>query len=77
MKQEKCRSPASWHRACEMLQFDLSLEDQQKIASLQVPLPPNEKKRMKILRQSFILDTPEEAVFDRYTSLAARHFKVT
>eukprot|EP01031_Cornospumella_fuschlensis_P038131 gene38131-46332_t len=31
---------------------------------------------MRILRQSFILNTPREDVYDRYTSLAARYFKV-
>ena len=40
------------------------------------PLPPNESARLEKLRAYNILDTPPESVFDRLTSLAARHFNM-
>ena len=40
------------------------------------PIPPNESERLAALLRYAILDTPDEAAFDRLTSLAARLFKV-
>ncbi|MEM8771449.1 MAG: GAF domain-containing protein [Pseudomonadota bacterium] len=39
------------------------------------PLPTNEDERLKALRRYQILDTPEEAMFDRITSLAKSVFE--
>ena len=39
---------------------------------MSVPVPPNEKKRLKILWQYDVLDTVPEEIFDDLTELAAR-----
>jgi PAS domain S-box-containing protein len=39
------------------------------------PLPKNENERLDALRRYAILDTPDEAAFDRITRLASRIFK--
>ena len=42
-----------------------------------VPIPSNEGQRLQVLRQSKLLDSdPNDAEFDRITSLASRLFKV-
>lgn len=40
------------------------------------PLPHNEKKRLKSLRDLLILDTPPEERFDRISAFAAKEFDV-
>src|SRR5271157_4495991 len=40
--------------------------------TMTAPIPPNEKKRLKILWQYEVLDTVPEEVFDELTELAAR-----
>jgi GAF domain-containing protein len=40
--------------------------------TMTVPVPPNEKKRLKVLWQYEVLDTVPEEVFDDLTELAAR-----
>jgi GAF domain-containing protein len=40
--------------------------------TMTVPIPPNEKKRLKVLWQYEVLDTVPEEVFDDLTELAAR-----
>lgn len=40
------------------------------------PLPPNERERLEALRRYAILDTADEASFDRITQIAARLFDV-
>jgi hypothetical protein len=46
------------------------------LGQLLVPISPRENNRIKVLRQSLILDTPDEPCFDRYTNIAARYYKV-
>jgi hypothetical protein len=55
---------------------NLSIQDELEILNLKVPIPKNESKRIKVLREAEILDTEEEQEYDRYTSLASRVFKV-
>ncbi len=43
---------------------------------MHAPLPPNERQRLQTLRRYAILDTPQEAAFDRITRLVARLLKV-
>ncbi|AOW14872.1 hypothetical protein LPB72_20830 [Hydrogenophaga crassostreae] len=43
---------------------------------IQPPLPHNEKKRLKSLRDLLILDTPPEERFDRLSAFAAKEFDV-
>lgn len=40
--------------------------------TMTVPIPPNEKKRLKVLWQYEVLDTVPEEIFDDLTELAAR-----
>lgn len=58
--------------------FDLTDQDKLKLKNeITVPLPINEKKRLKFLREAKIFDTDEnEESYDRYTTLAARIFDV-
>lgn len=57
--------------------FSLSTEDSNIICGLQVPVPENEADRIKVLRQSNLLDSDrDDGVFDRFTALAQRLFKV-
>ena len=58
--------------------FDLTDQDKLKLKNeITVPLPINEKKRLKFLREAKIFDTDEnEEPYDRYTTLAARIFDV-
>jgi hypothetical protein len=44
----------------------------QQMKTMTVPIPPNEKKRLKVLWQYEVLDTVPEEVFDDLTELAAR-----
>ena len=46
------------------------------VGALSVPVPGDEFDRLKVLRQSEILDTKSDPEYDRYTSLAKRIFKV-
>lgn len=41
------------------------------------PLPTSESQRLKILRQTELLDSKEEESYDRYTSMAVRLFHVS
>jgi len=43
---------------------------------IKAPLPHNEAKRLKALRDLLILDTPPEARFDRISAFAAKEFNV-
>lgn len=58
--------------------FDLTDHDKLKLKNeITVPLPIDEKKRLKFLREAKIFDTDEnEEPYDRYTTLAARIFDV-
>ena len=53
-------------------------DDVLKLAKLSVPIPRNELKRLKLLRESKILDkdNTREEQLDRITSLAKRVFNV-
>lgn len=52
----------------------LELEEQKILQQLKVPIPSNELKRLRSLRETGILDSPAEEDYDRYTSLARRYF---
>ena len=54
----------------------LSAMDREQLRALQVPIPEGEDQRMRMLRQTRILDTAPEETFDRFTSLAKRFFNV-
>ncbi len=54
----------------------ISPQDIEALQNLKVPIPKKEHKRINILRQCDLLDTPSEESYDRFTSLASRHFKV-
>lgn len=55
----------------------LTSTDQALLAGLKVPVPSNENERIKVLRQTHLLNSDaEEATFDRFTALARRIFKV-
>lgn len=56
--------------------FGLSQDEQQLISRLTVPVPKNEEERIKVLRDSQLLDTLPEECFDRITAMAQRVFKV-
>jgi hypothetical protein len=57
--------------------FSFSNEDRSLLASLKVPIPNNEQKRIEILRQSKLIDEPSvESGFSRFISLASRLFDV-
>ena len=58
-------------------QGGLTQQDTSKVSKLLVPVPANENERIKILRQTQLLDSDDEATFDRFTSLAQRIFNVT
>jgi GAF domain-containing protein len=45
-------------------------------AVIKAPLPHNEARRLKALRDLVILDTPPEARFDRISAFAAKEFNV-
>jgi GAF domain-containing protein len=45
-------------------------------AVIKAPLPHNEARRLKALRDLVILDTPPEARFDRISAVAAKEFNV-
>lgn len=55
--------------------FDMKIIDLLQIQNLQVPVPICERDRIKVLRETNVLDTAAEERFDRYTALAARVFK--
>ena len=55
---------------------EFSAEEIKTIKSLKVPVPDQESDRIKVLREAKILDTTSEDVYDRYTQLASRMFKV-
>lgn len=68
-----------------MIEFNSSLpeescglteNDKHIISSLTVPVPDYENDRMKILRQTRLLDSEEDVSFDRFTALAQRIFNV-
>lgn len=48
--------------------------DEEQLLQLTVPVPVNELDRIRILRETQVLDTAAEDCFDRYTSLARRFF---
>ena len=56
----------------------LNDEDRRALKSITVPIPINEAKRLKILRQSNLFDsTIFDPEFDRFTSLAHHIFEVS
>ena len=55
----------------------LTERDKQEISKLTVPVPDYENDRIKILRQTNLLDSEEDVSFDRFTALAQRIFNVT
>ena len=56
----------------------LTEDDLRALESITVPIPLNEGKRLKILRQSNLFDsTVLDPEFDRFTSLAHRIFEVS
>lgn len=62
---------------CEHLDPTLSDDDLRALQSITVPIPLNEGKRLKILRQSNLLDSDiMDPEFDRFTSLAHRILEV-
>jgi len=54
----------------------LSKSEEQLLGLLTVPVPSNEAERLRVLRQSTLLDSKSEERFDRLTTMAARIFKV-
>jgi hypothetical protein len=57
--------------------FDLSDSDKELISELCVPVPSNESERIKVLRQTKLLDSnTSDPTFDRFTSLCQRLFDV-
>lgn len=43
---------------------------------LKIPIPLNEKRRLRVLQEAEILDTVSEESYQRFTALASRIFKV-
>lgn len=59
------------------LEANWTTEDRFHLANLSVPIPPNELKRVEILRKSKLLDvSTNDTGFSRFTSLASRLFNV-
>lgn len=57
--------------------MDLTPADETLLAGVNVPIPHNERERIKVLRQTQLLDSdPHEPTFDSFTALAKRLFKV-
>ena len=57
--------------------FCLSPTDLKKLLMSKCPIPLNEEDRMHMLRQTKLLDSDcDDPMFDRFTSLAKRIFKV-
>jgi hypothetical protein len=79
MKDDKPPKPGTLVRArtnsfCGDL-FDLSDSDKQLISELCVPVPINEEERIRVLRQTRLLDSnTSDPTFDRFTSLCQRLF---
>ena len=55
----------------------LTKDDKEALENLTVPIPECENDRVKILRQTKLLDSEDDSSFDRFTSLAQRIFNVT
>lgn len=55
----------------------ISPQDIEALQNLNVPIPKKEHERINMLRQCNLLDTPSEESYDRFTSLASRHFKTS
>jgi hypothetical protein len=60
------------------VRFDgMDQDDVNRLKELKVPIPGNEKDRLKTLRETRLLDTESnEGDYGRYVNLAARLFKV-
>jgi len=57
--------------------FEISINEREILAGLTIPIPDNEGQRLRVLRESGLLDSnPNDASFDRFTSLCRRIFKV-
>ena len=54
----------------------LTENDKEEISKLTVPVPDYENDRIKILRQTKLLDSDEDVSFDRFTALSQRIFNV-
>eukprot|EP00981_Chlorochromonas_danica_P003048 scaffold607_cov160-Ochromonas_danica.AAC.21 len=58
--------------------YEMTMQDDIDLLHLHVPVPAKERDRIKILRQTKILDSSsEEPSFDRYTTLCSRIFGVS
>ena len=55
---------------------DLTKLEIETLTTLKVPVPNCENDRIKILKQTKLLDSEEDSSFDRFTSLAQRIFNV-
>eukprot|EP01033_Poteriospumella_lacustris_P004179 gene4179-2978_t len=59
------------------IEANWTTEDRFHLANLSVPIPPNELKRVEILRKSKLLDvSTNDTGFSRFTSLASRLFNM-
>jgi hypothetical protein len=55
---------------------ELNDNDLELLRSINVPIPDFEARRLKILRQTALLDSDEDPAYDRFTRLVCRRFKV-
>lgn len=57
--------------------YRMTKTEKELVQNLTVPVPNNESYRIRVLRQTELLDSnPSDSDFDRYTSLAKRIFNV-
>lgn len=55
--------------------YTLSEDDRQRVKSVEVPVPLNERRRLDVLRQTGLLDSDgQDPQYDRFTSMAKRIF---
>ncbi len=57
--------------------LEVLMSDARELGELQVPVPQCECERLKILRETRLMDTEDETDYNRYVQLAARIFKVS
>lgn len=61
----------------QFLSVQLTDVDTEKLSKLSVPIPQNEDKRIRVLRESAILDTSQsDESYDRFVHICCRVFKV-